>query len=171
MLTAQTEEILDRIKIGTPDPSDFQALEGISAHDFYADLDSVYGCRFQERQLRSKWEVGVARSLRFEVTALSAKRSLFPIMIMVPVFRNCLFLTSEADVITGISVATRLTVRPIRKLFRGFALAVGRGFKLDRTPDGWQLKPLGKRTVKLTDEFLQKRGWRFDSLQHFASKP
>jgi hypothetical protein len=171
MLIAQTEELLDRLKTGTFDPAGVQYLEQTSAHDFHAHLESVYCCRFQERRLRDKWELGVARSLRFELTALSSKGSAFPIMLVVPVFRNCLFLTSEADVITGVSVATRLTVRPIRKPFRGLALALGRGFKLDRMLDGWHLKPLGRRTVKLTDEFLQKRGWRFDTLEQFRPKP
>ena len=170
MLTAQTEELLDRLKIGVFDPADVQFLEQTSAHEFHAHLESVYCCQFQERRLRDKWELGVARSWRFELTALSSKGSVFPLMIAVPVFRNCLFLTSEADVITGISVATRLTARPIRKPIRGLALALGRGFKLDRMPDGWRLKPLGRRTVKLTDEFLQKRGWRFESLQPFAPR-
>jgi hypothetical protein len=170
MLTAQTEELILRLKIGKFEPADVQALEA-SAHEFLADLDSVYQCRFQERRLRNKWEVGVARSLRFEIVSLSAKGAFFPILVMVPVFRNCFFLSGDADTVTGIGVATRLLVRPIRKPFRGVALTTGRGFKLDRAPDGWDLKPLATRTVKLTNEFLQKRGWRFDSLQPFAPKP
>lgn len=170
MLTAQTEDLLNRLKTGAFDQADIQALELTTAQEFLAHLESDYRFRFQERRLRDKWELGVARSLRFELTALSSKGSVFPLMIVVPIYRNCVFLTSEADVITGISVATRLTVRPIRKPTPGLALALGRGFKLDRMLDGWRLKPLGRRTVKLTDEFLQKRGWRFESLQQFAPR-
>ena len=171
MLTAQTEELLCRIKAGTFDPADVQALEGTSARDFLADIDSVYAIRFQERRLKGKWEVGVARSLRFELADYSSSKGIFPILIVVPVFRRCVFLSGDADTITGVSVTTRLMVRPIRKPFRGLALTTGRGFKLQQTPDGWDLKAMEKRTVKLTDEFLQERGWRFDALQQIAPKP
>ena len=51
MLTSQTEELLDRLKTGSFIPEDIQALEGTSAQDFLADLDSVYCCRFQERHV------------------------------------------------------------------------------------------------------------------------
>ena len=67
-------------------------------------------------------------------------------------------------------MTTRLRVKPIRTPFQGLALSTGLGFKLDRTPDGWHVKPLVKRTVKLTDDFLLKRGWRYDSVQQFAPK-
>ncbi len=170
MMTAQAEELLDRLKTGSFHEADVQLLEGIPAYDFVADLDSEYRYRFQERQIRTKQEIGFARSLVFELVARRSKGSLFFNMVMVPVFRNCLFLTSEGGVITGISVATRLTVRQIRKPFQGFALALGPGFKLDHAPDGWHVKPLGKRTVKLTDEFLQERGWRFEAIQQLFAK-
>ena len=171
MLTTQTTELLGRLKSGSFDPADIQSLEQTSAHDFRADLDSTYQIRFQERNFRDKWEVGMARSLRFELASFSPKQSYFPILVLIPVFHNCLFLSGDGDMITGVSVATRLVVRHIRKPFRGLALTKGRGFKLDRTPDGWDLKVQAKRTVKLTDEFLQKHGWRFDAVRRFISNP
>jgi hypothetical protein len=170
MITAQAEELLDRLKTGSFQEADVQLLEGIPAHDFVAELDSDYRYRFQERRIRNKWEVGMARSLALELVARRPKGALFFGMLMVPVFRNCLFLTSESGVVSGISVATRLTVRQMRRPLQGFALALGPGFKLDHLPDGWHVKPLGKRTVKLTDEFLQERGWRFDALQQLFDK-
>src|ERR1017187_2496851 len=110
MLTAQTEDLLHRLKSGNFDPADIQALERTPVQELLADLDSVYPCRFQERRLTNKWEIGAARSLRFEVFTLSSRGAFFPILVMVPVFRHCVFLSGEADTVTGISLITRLMV-------------------------------------------------------------
>ena len=171
MLTAHTEDLLRRLKAGIADPADIQLIEQSLPRDFLDDLGSVYQLRFQERHLGKKWEAGVARALRFEMASISSNGSPYPMLLVIPVFRSCLFLSGEGDAITGISVATRLRAKPIHKPCKGLALTTGRGFKLDRTPDGWQLKPLEKRTVKLSDEFLQKRGWHFDALRYLAPKP
>ncbi|MBI1831691.1 MAG: hypothetical protein HYR84_09600 [Planctomycetes bacterium] len=171
MLTAQTEELLSRLKVGTFDSADVQALENTGADDFVAGLDASYPMRFQERRLRDKWEVGVSSSLRFELVSLSPKRACFPILVLAPVFRNCLFVSSEAGFVTGLSWATRLSIRPVRQLFPGVIMTTGRGFKLDLTPDGWVLKAFEKQTVKLTDEFLQNRGWRFEAIERLKPRP
>jgi hypothetical protein len=44
-------------------------------------------------------------------------------------------------------------------------------FKLDKKLDGWAIKPLRKRVVKLSAEFLRVRGWRFDHLKQFVPVP
>ncbi len=169
MLTVYTEQLLSRLRSGTFDPADLEVLERTPLRDVRADLDAVYPLIFQERRLGGKTEIGMAHSLRLEFAAY-AKRFLVPIWFMVPVYRGCIFLSAEGDRVTGISVATGLRVRPTRTPTRGIALTVGRGFKLDHSLDGWDLKPLARRTIKLTDEFLQKRGWRFDSIQNFMAK-
>ncbi len=169
MVTTQVEELLRRLKTGVFDPADVHALERTTPAELLAELDARYSIRFQERRVGRKWEVSVAHSLHFELT-VAARKSPFPMVFIVPVYRSCLFLSGEEDRITGISVATRLRVRPIRAPFQGLAVSTGPGFKLDRTPDGWHIKPITKRTVKLADDFLLKRGWRFDALQQFAPK-
>lgn len=171
MLTIQIEELLDRLKAGVFDPMDVQTLEQAPLHDFLAEVEAAYPVRFQERRIREKWEIGLARRLRLELASFSSNRACFPLLVMMPVFRHCLFLSGEGDAITGIGLATRLMVKPIQKPFQGLALTTGRGFKLERTPDGWDIKPLMKRTVKLTDDFMQKRGWRFDLMHQFTPKP
>jgi hypothetical protein len=164
MLTAQTEELLDRIGSGIHDPADTDFLGGISAQEFLGQLDSAYSLRFQERRLGHKWEVGAARSVRHEIVSLSRRNSVFPLLFLLPVLRRCLFVSGEDEAVTGIATATRLVLKPIWKPFQGLALTMGRGFKLDNAPDGWAIKPVTKQTTKLSEEFLRKRGWRFDVL-------
>jgi hypothetical protein len=94
--------------------------------------------------------------------------SIFASLRWVPTYINCLMLNVEDDSLTGISRLTRLTVWEVHKPTRGLALKAGHGFKLDRTPDGWAVKPLRKRIVKLSEEFLVERGWRFDHLKHLV---
>ena len=171
MLTAQTSDLLSRLRVGVFELSDLEILEQSSIHAFRSELDADFPLQFQERQFNGKWEFGMAHSLRFELASLGSKRSVFPIVYLAPVFKRCVFLNGDGDAITGISLVNRLRVRPIRKPVRGSALTMGRGFKLDHMLDGWALKPLQKRTVKLDDDFLRKRGWRFDAIEQFAPKP
>jgi hypothetical protein len=168
MLTDQVEDMLRRLKAGTFDSNDIESLEKSSPGDFLAELEPIYRCRFQERRLGNKWEVGIARLLRHELAVRFSKGSVTPNLLIIPVFHACLFVSGEGESITGIGSASRLVVKPITKPFRGFALTSGRGFKLDKTPDGWHLKAMPKRTTKLTEELLQKRGWRFDEMWNFV---
>jgi len=168
MLTAQMQELLRRLRHGQFDASDADAIEKSSPADFLAELGPVYPCRFQERRLGNKWEVSMARAVRHELAVRYAKGSVMPTLLVVPVFHNCLFVSGEGESITGVGSASRLVVKPLRKPTKGFALTSGRGFKLDRTPDGWHLKAIEKRTVPLTEELLQKRGWRFDAMWNFV---
>ena len=170
MLPAQTEELLRRLRTGSIDPADIAALEQSKASDLLAELATDYPLRFQERRLGEKWEVGLARSLRHELAARVPRDSSFPIVFLVPVLRSCLLLSGEGDRVTGLAATTRLTVRPSRTPSQGLALTTGRGFKLEQAPDGWAVKPLHKRTVKLTEEFLRRRGWQFDLLWQFAPR-
>jgi hypothetical protein len=164
MLTIQSEELVRRLRAGHLDPAGIEALDQTSPREILSCLEGSYRIRFQERQFKDKWEISLAESLSYLVAPFS-RSSLFPILLMVPVFRNCLFLSGERDKISGISVATRLMVKPSRMPVKGITLTTGKGFKIDKGPDGWSIKPLEKRTVKLTEEFLQKRGWRFEVLR------
>jgi hypothetical protein len=146
-------------------------LEQLKADDLLAALAPVYPLRFQDRRLAKKWEVGLARSLRFELVARCFRGSQFPTLMLVPVLSRCLLLSGEAEAVTGISTSSRIVVRPIHKPFHGLALTTSRGFKLDKFPDGWEVKPLVKRTVKVTEDFLRQRGWRFDLLRQVVPCP
>jgi len=164
MLTAQTGHLLKQLKAGVSDAADIQALSSTPAQELIAELAGKYPVCFQERRVRDKWELGRARALRYELERRSGD-TIFPLLYLMPVLRSCLFLSGEGDSVTGISVAGRMVMRPIRKPFVGLAVTTARGFKLDKSPDGWGIKPLEKRTVRLTEEFLRQRGWQFEALR------
>ncbi len=77
-------------------------------------------------------------------------------------------LSGEENQVTGISSCSRIVVKSISQRSHDIALTTGRGFKIDRFPDGWQIKPLVKKTVELTEDFLQQRGWQFDLFRQVA---
>jgi hypothetical protein len=47
---------------------------------------------------------------------------------------------------------------------------MGRGYKLDRTPDEWVVRPLKRQRVALSEEFLRKRGWKFQAMFPFWTR-
>ena len=171
MPATQTEELLRHLRTGQLDAASLAHLEQLKADDLLADLAPRYPLRFQERRLGRKWEVSLARSLRFELRAGFVHGAPIPTWVLIPGLRHCLILSGEADAITGISLSPRLIVRPIQKPFPGLALTTSRGVKLDKLPDGWEVKPLDRKTVKLTEDFLRQRGWRFDVFRQVAPHP
>lgn len=164
MLATTIADLLDRLSHGIIDPTDTSMLEQAQANEMVAELKSVYRITFQERYLGRKWEISLARTLRAELAACSLPNSLFVSLHVIPVYIDCLMVSIENNTITGLSRVTRLGVRAAKMPGPGLALTRGRGFKLDNTPDGWSIKPIRKRTVKLTETFLRDRGWKFDHL-------
>ena len=61
-------------------------------------------------------------------------------------------------------------VKPKKGHPREVILTSSRDFKLDRTPDGWEIKALHKRAVAPSGDFLLKRGWKFDALAPFMTQ-
>lgn len=168
MIATHTADLFDRLRHGILDPNDTSMLERTRASELVAELRSVYRITFQERHLRSKWEVSLARVLRAELVPRSAPGALFVSWRVVPVYKDCLMLSIEDDSITGISRTTGLAVRASTKPVPSLVLTTGRGFKLDNTPDGWSMKPMKKKIVKLPESFLRERGWKFDHLSQLV---
>jgi hypothetical protein len=147
-------------------------LEQIPADQFVDEIrSSRYRLTFQERRIGRKWEVSLARSLRSEMAFRSIPEAIFVSVVLLPAYLDCLMLNIEDNQLTGISRLSRLTVRPVSKPKGGLALKSGRGFKLDKTPDGWDIKPMRKRVVKLSGEFLRGRGWSFGHLKQLIPTP
>lgn len=169
MLALEIAELLKHIRLGNLDRIDTSLLEQLPADQFVDDLrSSKYQYTFQERHIGHKWEISLARELRLEMLIRPIPEAVFASFQCIPVYLNCVMLNIEGNHLTGISRMGRLTVWNIRKPEPGLALKSGPGFKLDKTPDGWQLKPFRNRTVKLSRKFLQNRGWRFDHLQQMV---
>jgi hypothetical protein len=165
MLATHTTEFLQRLRKGILDPADTAMLEQTPANHLVDELRSVYRLTFQERRIGRKWEISLARSFRAELAIRPVPEAVFVSFLLVPAYLNCLMLNIEENYLTGISRLTRLTAWAITQPEKGLLLKAGRGFKLDKTPDGWAIKSMRRRTVKLSGEFLRARGWRFDHLQ------
>jgi hypothetical protein len=167
MIATQTQDLLRRLRKGTKENSDLAFLEHVNGSDWIAELKSVYPLTFQERHVRGKWEVSLASTRRPELAARPIRNSPFVSFIVVPVYVDCIMVNVEDNAVTGVSRLDRLIVRAVAKPVPGLALTTGRGFKLDKTPDGWTIKRLRRRTVRLSESFLQARGWEFDHMSLF----
>jgi hypothetical protein len=171
MIATSTGDLLHRLRAGTAAAADGALLEQVRASDWVAELRRRFPVTFQERRLRDKWELGLARAFRPELAARPVPGSNFFSFAVVPVYVNCVLLSIEGEAITGVSRVPRLAVRPVAKPTPGLALTTGRGYKLDKAPDGWAVKSIGRRTVRLGEAVLKARGWRFDHLHPFLSAP
>jgi hypothetical protein len=164
----QTRDLLQQLRSGQWDPANATLLEPLSASEFTTDLRSLYPVMFQERSVGRKHEIGLARSLRFEFAVRKHPGSLFTPPCLLPVLWRCLFVSSYEESISEITITSTVRVSPASGT-RDVILKMGRGYKLDRTPDGWALKPLERRAVTLSEAFLAKRGWKFEALLPFCS--
>ena len=169
MPTTQTKDLLHQLRSGTWDVANASQLEQTPWNEFVAELRALYPVMFQERLVDTKREIGLARSLQFQLAVRRLPDSLFTLPCLLPVLRRCLFANSYEETLSEITISTGIRVRPAGGSSRNVILKMGRGHKLDRTPDGWVLKPLEMRSVTLTEAFLSKRGWRFDTLRPFHS--
>jgi hypothetical protein len=164
MITDETKELLRHLRAGDANIANASALENISAHEFLSEMARIYPITFQERHVGKKHEVGMARLLKIEIPVRRLPNSLFVPVFPRPVLSKCLFVSSYEDTISEITAAASIRVWPRGGTTKEVILKMGRGSKLDRTPDGWVLKSFGGRSVTLTETFLSKRGWRFDAL-------
>ena len=171
MISQLVRDLLPLLYQGQPGKTETDLLERITGGDLVAELRSAYPLTFQERRLRNKWEVGMARSLRTELAIHAIPNSKLFSLLVVRVFVDCVMLNIEGETVTGISRFNRLRVRAFRNPSPGLALTTSRGFKLDLTPDGWKLKPLQRRTVRLGEQFLKTRGWDFHHLAQSIPTP
>src|SRR5438132_1077807 len=140
MISTQTTELLQRLQRGILDPVDTAMLEQTAAKSLVDELKSVYRFTFQERRIGRKWEVSLARSFRAELVPRPVPEAVFASFVLLPAYLNCLMLNIEDNYVTGISRLTRLTAWVVSEPQGGLVLKAGRGFKLDRAPDGWAIK-------------------------------
>jgi hypothetical protein len=170
MLTTQVTDLLRQLRSGRLDTADATVLEQIPSDELISDLRALYPVLFQERVVARKHEIGMAHSVQFEVAARRVLKSLFPAAHLLPILRNCLFLSSYDNAIGEITTTASLHIRPDWAT-NNVVLKMGRGFKLDRTPDGWAIKKLKRRAITLSEELLADRGWKFDVLVPFNVTP
>ena len=169
--TQTIRDLLQHLRTGTWGQVDSDFLEQYSAADLVAELRLISPYTFQERRIGNKWEISLARGLRTELSTRHIRDSVLVSLAVVPVYLDCVMLNVEDDHVNGISRFRRLRVRSVGKPTPGLVLTMSRGFKFDLAPDGWAMKPLKKRTVRLPESFLNDRGWQFHHLGQFIPSP
>jgi hypothetical protein len=164
MLTTQTRELLERLRTGNLAASDASDLEHMAAGSLIQDLQLIYPIVFQERTLKQKREIGLARMVRYELSLSRNVESLFTSVRLHAVIHRCILISSYDDAVSEITTTRSIRLLPVFQPVKSAIVKMDRGFKLDKTPDGWTVKRLGRKSTKLSEEFLRARGWRFDVL-------
>ena len=88
-----------------------------------------------------------------------------------PVLQRCLLVSAYDDLISEVTHVAGILIRPNGTGPRALVLKTGRGYKLDKDGDEWRVKQLEPKTVALSEEFLEQRGWNFELLIPLLGKP
>jgi hypothetical protein len=166
----QISDVLKRLRSGERDAGFEAVLEQMSPEEFIAQIRESYPVLFQERHIGRKHEVGMAQAVRFEFSSHQPSDSLFPVVQLAPILWRCVFVSSYDNSISEVTVTKSIRARPAWRVANEAVLKLGSGFKLDKGPDGWTLKSVERRASILSNEFLRKRGWKFEVLQPLLAK-
>jgi hypothetical protein len=170
MISTEINGMLKQLKLGNFDLSQTAQLERLSPNEFILDLRDSYPVVFQERQIRDKREIGMARKISLETAARQIPGSNFSQFSIFPSIKNCVLVSYYANALSEITVLSEIRVRPKGGPSLDVNLKMGHGYKLDKTPDGWFVKQLKHRSVTLSESFLLARGWRFEVFGVFSNK-
>jgi len=164
MITETLKNDLMQIKKGTLDTSAPLSFDHVSGKSLIDEIVADFPFVFQRRDHGQKHEVAMARKVSYELAFQKLPNSLFHGARISPILSRCFLISTYDDKISEVTWANKILVAPVAGKGNEIALKFGSGFKLDRTPDGWTLKPLLRRKVVLSEAFLKKRGWQFDVL-------
>ena len=164
MPAGQINGLLRDLRLGKLDAASAEFLAGTPLGGLVSNLLDSFPVLFQERVVGRKREVSVARSLLFRLAAHRSPGSRFQSMEFCPVLWRCVFVSGYDDTVSEITQIGSISLRPADSARTELTLRTGRGFKVDKTPDEWILKELKPRRVNLSEEFLAKRGWKFEAL-------
>jgi hypothetical protein len=161
MLTAQSKELLRNLRAGKLDASVPAFLEQLAADDFIADLRRYYPILFQERRLGRKHEIGLARYVGLKTVRRRAQSE----TVNVPVLLKCLLINRYGDSLSGLEALSSIRIVPPESPAADLTLTTSRGFKLDKTADGWLYRQTERSCSKFSKSFLTERGFKFDVLR------
>jgi hypothetical protein len=145
MATAAEKSWIRTMQAGVVDVAGLKALDRVKMDGLVRELDKTNPIRFLDRRHGDKWEIGVAESGKSDGK-----------------LTTCLFITAEAGQITTVAAVADIQLTPPRRGAASYVIACGAGYSLYRDPDGWKLKLLETRTVRLSKTELTKYGWQPD---------
>lgn len=165
MLSAELLDHLRGLRTGRFDTASAACFEHLSAQSLIQELLVNYPIVFQRRTLESKVEIGLAREAACVLTFRRLGKSAFPGIHAYPSLLKCFLISAYDDAISEITWVSKIKVRGTEN---GLVMSFGKGQKLDRTIDGWSIKPLRRRTVILSESVLAAHGWQSDALLPFG---
>jgi hypothetical protein len=166
IMTAELKQHLQALRVGRCDAGLTTYLEQVSARTTIEQVISAVPIVFQQRTHEQKREIGLAREAACLLKFRRSTPSAFPSITALPTLVHCLLISTYDDTISEITWASRIHVR---RADGGLALSFGKGHKLDRTVDGWTIKPLRSRTATRSEDLLNSCGWRFDAFLPFGA--
>jgi hypothetical protein len=168
MLTSQLNALLRQLRSGKLEAADLRLIEDTPFDELVGELQKRYPVCFLERSIGRKRELGLAAAVSFEFAAQKLANSRIPFARLVPLLSHCVLASAYDNSTTELTATQGVRVRPVEGTAGAAVVNMGRGFKLDKTPDGWSVKPLKRRSATLAEEFLASRGWKFEALLPFA---
>ena len=166
MSIGQTSELLNELRKGRLDSSAIEHLAGMHLSELVANLRPQYPVLFQQCAIGRKCEVGMARSIRFNLTPCRVPGSRFLSMHLRPVLQRCLLVSAYDDLISEVTQVAGIRIAVPRVSPGSLVLRMGPGHKVDKDGEAWVVKRLTAKTVTLSEDFLVRRGWNFNALTH-----
>lgn len=168
MLSNTIKAELAQLRRGTLNLASPLSFEQFSGRMLIDELRRSFPFVFQEHDRGTKHEIGLAGRVSYELEFQAVPGSLFQGVRLAPLLSRCFLISMYDDEISEITWASKIRIRPIPGPTARVGLTFGRGYKLDKTIDGWALTPLLKRETILTEDFLKQRGWQFHVLPPFG---
>ena len=161
----QMSHLLRDLRLGKlVDATSSEFLDKIAFGGLVSILLDSFPVLFQERVVGRKREVGMARSLLFRLAAHRSAGPRFQSMEFYPVLWRCVFASGYGDTVSEITQVASINLWPADTARTTLTLRTGRGHKLDRILDEWSVKEVKPKKINLAEEFLAKRGWKFEAL-------
>ena len=163
VIAAEKDTWIKKLAKGTLDISNPGGLEDVEFADLIEQLRSYFDYQFLNHSQRQKKEIGFAESFRRSLPRQARKgsqRRASP-QEFHQHFHDCVLLTGEFGAVTGFAKMRDIHFRHDPKRPGSIKITSGEGINLFRDIDGWKIAFLEERTVTLTMESLQKRGWLY----------
>jgi hypothetical protein len=158
MVDSHVSQLLELLRQGSFDAALARRLDHASLDDVAGQLKANHPAVFLERRISRKREIGLARTIRWELgvglVGTPPARVRFGL-----VLRSCVVLSGYDDRLTEITVASSIRVHPLAQASGQLRVRMKRAFKLDRTSDTWELKPVPSKAADLAESLLIKQGW------------
>ncbi len=154
----QLSQLLEAVRRGRFDAALATRLDQLSLDEVVGQLRGAYPAVFLERAIGRKREMGLARSIRWELGVGIVGSPPAPTRFGL-VLRGCVLVSGYDGRPSELTIARGLRVQPHGKSQGRLRVRMLQAFKLDRTPDGWALKSVPSQVTVLPEELLVKQGW------------